>query len=653
MKLNTENRIARQKAPTIPSDAIKNNKTAWIVILAAILTAVTTYTFWPSLHAGFTNWDDPDYIHLNTPIHNLNSANIRYIFTEPLVSNYHPLTLISLGIDYSRATFNKQTGIPDAYPFHQTNIILHLFNVLLVFLLIYRLSKGKMAVAFFTAFLFGIHPMHVESVSWITERKDVLFGFFFLISLVLYLKYVDDKFFWGYWLSLVFFILSLLSKPAAAPFGLILLLIDYYRCRFSLSRFKINSVNQKLIGEKIPFILLGTFFILITYIIQSKSNAVAEFQIFSITQRIFISMYGFCTYLQKLLIPANLSTIYPYPISRLQSGIPAIFYFTFIFSLGIIGFTALSLKRTRIVLFGVLFYLFMLLPVLQFVSIGSSIMSERYTYIPYIGIFFMAGMGLDQLWNTRQQLLKPFRIPAVIVVLLYMGIMTAVARERTHVWENSETLWTNVIEQFPGLQSAYKNRGNYYANEANEFDKAMADYEKIVALGCTDASIYSMMGNIYSIRENHDKAIELYSKSISLDISNKMIPLESTYSFNNYQNRGFSYMKTKQYELAIPDFSILLQKYPGVLKFHFNRGLALANTGRYDQAKADFLDCLKLDSTGQDYGTTYYNLGFCYIKSGDLIMGLSSLNQAKSAGYPVDSALLKSIKNQLGKKNTL
>ena len=628
---------------------IKKNKSVYIYLSLCVLCLVTLFAFWPGLHVGFTNWDDPDYIQTNTCIHNLNADNIVQMFTKPAVSNYHPLTLLSLGIDYSRAKIDKLTGLPDPYPFHQTNIILHIFNVLLVFLVIYKLSKKKIAVAFFTAFLFAVHPMHVESVAWISERKDVLFGFFFLISMFFYLKYIDNKFIWGYWLSLIFFVLSLLSKPAAAPMGLILLLIDYYRGRFNLKGFRLVQ-NIKLIGEKIPFFILGFVVILITYFIQSKTNTVADFQLFSLFQRLLISFYGFYMYLQKLVLPINLSVFYPYPFKNIHDSIPAAFYMSFVISIIILVFSFLSVKKTRTIMFGVLFYLIMLIPVLQFVSVGSAIISERYTYIPYIGIFFMVGMGLYQITYSKEGIFKKQRLPVIILVLIYMGVTTVVARERTQVWTNSETLWTNVIEQFPDVSTAYKNRGNYYASEAHETDKALKDYEKLMTLDSTDASAYSNLGNIYTMKEQYTKAIAIYSRSIQLDSTMHKIPQWSSYSYNNYTNRGYAYMKTHQLALAIKDYTLLINKYPNDEKLHFNRGLALANTGLFMDAKADFLDCLKLDVNSPNHSAALYNLASCYIRLGDMIQALSYLKQAQSAGYQVDDAYIKTVESQMSKK---
>ncbi|MCX6271054.1 MAG: tetratricopeptide repeat protein [Bacteroidetes bacterium] len=636
--------IKKRSGPTL-------NKTAIHVVCIIVLGLVTLFTFWPVLQAGFTNWDDPEYVHSNTCIHQLNAGNIRQMFTEPAVSNYHPLTLLSLAVDYSRAHINQQNGIPEAYPFHQTNLIIHILNVILVYFAIYRLSMGKTAVAFFTAFLFGIHPMHVESVSWIAERKDVLFGFFWMISLIFYLKYIDDKHLWSYWLSLVFFVLSLLSKPAAAPMGMILLLVDYYRNRFSLAGVRPDRNLWKILLEKLPFLVLGLALILITYFIQSKSDTVADFQLFSLPRRVLISFYGFYMYLQKLLLPVNLSAFYPYPFKNNQDAIPAGFYLAFILSIGILIVTFLSVKKTRSILFGVLFYLFMLIPVLQFVSVGSSIISERYTYIPYLGIFYIAGMGLYRGWKSPRKIVKTIRIPVMVMIGVYMATLTVMARQRTHVWNNSGTLWTNVAAQFPNLPTAYKNRGNYYASEAGETEKALKDYEKLLTLDSTDASLFSNLGNIYCMKEEYDKAIEVYSKSIRLDSLKGLPPFKSSYSYNNYLNRGFSNMKINHFARAIPDYTLLIEKDSAVEKFHFNRGLAWANTGSYEKAMADFQECLRLEPNSPDKGSILFNLAACFIKMGDPVKAYPYLQQAQAADYPVDAGLLESIKKQAGIKS--
>ncbi|HOY32133.1 MAG TPA: tetratricopeptide repeat protein [Bacteroidales bacterium] len=627
----------------------RHRKIITVSLSVIVLCVITVMVFQPGFKAGFTNWDDPDYVLSNTCIHSLSADHIRIMFTDAVVFNYHPLTLLSLAIDFSRAGINSATGMPDPYPFHQTNIILHILNTLLAFLLIFKLSGRKIFVAFFTAFLFAVHPVHVESVAWISERKDVLYAFFFLISLLFYLRYAENNEALAYGLSLLFFILSLLSKPAAAPAGLILFLMDYYRGRIKLPGFRVSE-HLKLIVEKLPFILFGLAILLLTFNIQQKSDTVADFRFFSVPQRIFISFYGFYMYLQKLLIPINLSAFYPYPIKDIHDGIPVSFYITFIMSLLILALTFISVKKTRVVFFGILFYLFMLLPVLQFVSVGSSIISERYTYVPYIGIFFMAGMGLHHLWNSRKKIMHKLHIPLIIIIVAYLTVMAVLAESRTHVWHNSETLWTNVLEQFPDLPAAYKNRGNYYASEANQADKALSDYEKFLKLDSTDASAYSNLGNIYSMKEEYQKAISVYSKSVFLDSISQKPPLTTSYSFNNYSNRGFSYLKTGRYVQALKDYSLLLQRFPDDEKLHFNRGLALANTGSYNEAVADFLDCLRLDADSPNHSATLYNLSSCYFMLGDFTRASDFLLQARSAGYPVDDAYFKHVQNRAGIK---
>ncbi|MFZ4572666.1 MAG: hypothetical protein ACOYM0_16200, partial [Bacteroidales bacterium] len=220
MTRNKSTEKSRKQAVTVPRTVIPKR---WLAMASLVLALVATLiVYLPSFSFDYVNNDDPAYVHGNQVIHSLTAGNIKKMFTEQAAVNYHPLTLLSLAIDYARADNVKESGEKDPAPFHQTNILLHLLNVILVFVFIYRLSGNKWTVAFLCAVLFGIHPVHVESVSWISERKDVLYTFFFLLSLLTYLSYTASGNIFLYMGALLLFILSALSKPAAAPMGLIL-----------------------------------------------------------------------------------------------------------------------------------------------------------------------------------------------------------------------------------------------------------------------------------------------------------------------------------------------------------------------------------------------------------------------------------------------
>src|SRR5436190_3452962 len=310
----------------------KNSKLLWPWVVAPVL--ITLVCFFPMFNNGFTNWDDQYYV-VNNPM--LRSPDWYAIFTEPVAANYHPLTMITLAANYQLSGLNP-------FPYLMVNLLLHLANVALVFLFIYEISAKKTAVAFLTALIFGIHPMHVESVAWVSERKDVLYGFFFLLSLIYYWRYLQSTNKFNYTLSILFFILSLLSKPAAVILPLVLFLLDYWKGR---------PINVKMAKDKIIFFLFAIVFAVVTLNIQT-SIAAADLKVFPAWTRLFFASYGIMIYFVRFFIPYPLSSFHPFPATN-DLGVTV--YLSPIFVLAMVGLLWWQ-RKNKLLVFGILFYLF-------------------------------------------------------------------------------------------------------------------------------------------------------------------------------------------------------------------------------------------------------------------------------------------------------
>jgi len=339
--------------------------------LIAIL-FITYLSFSPSIKAGFINWDDNEYVTENPDIRSLSFDNIKKISSSFYVGCYLPITMLSYSIEYHYYKL-------DPHIYHSVNLILHLINCLLVYWLFILLCRNKF-IAFAVALLFGIHPLHVESVAWISERKDLLYSLFFILSLIFYIYYResekrDRKILKYYFLSIISFLLSLFSKPMAVSLPIILLLIDYL---FH------TPIKAKIFTEKISFFLLSLIFGIVAILGQQTAGATSSKSTFALADNILIACHGIILYLYKLIIPINLSAIYPYPKSVMSSCILSPFILLIIF-----GGVIYSLKYTRKILFGFLFFLITILPVLKLVPIGYAMIADRYTYIPYLGIFYI------------------------------------------------------------------------------------------------------------------------------------------------------------------------------------------------------------------------------------------------------------------------
>ncbi|MGB0932103.1 MAG: hypothetical protein ACPGVB_15070, partial [Chitinophagales bacterium] len=308
----------------------------WILV-AAIATFIT---YIPALDNEFLNWDDPIYVTQNSLVlGDWSVEKLKGIFVEPVGGNYHPITVLSLALDHT--IFGRS-----AFAFHTINILLHVINVVLLFLFIFLFTRGKPIVAFIVAILFGLHPMHVESVAWISERKDVLYVLFFLAGLITYLQYLFSKKSGYYFATLIFFVLSVFSKPAAVVFPIVLILIDMYLYK---------HWRPKMLVNKIVFLIISIVVGLLTIQAQDQANAFTD--IGTLSNRFFFACYGFNTYLAKLFVPIRLSALYPYPLEmHLKQTLPFIFLISPVISFLIVALTIYSVKYfKKVVLWGVVF----------------------------------------------------------------------------------------------------------------------------------------------------------------------------------------------------------------------------------------------------------------------------------------------------------
>lgn len=696
-KKQTKQKHAARKATKTAAKKQNTSASAWWkdkTILGVVLgiLAITFAIYVPSLSADFTNWDDPSYVMENPYIMSLSGENIQTMFTEPIAYNYHPLTMLSLAVNYQLSGLN-----PSSY--HALNLILHLLNTFLVFVFIFMLSGRKWVVAAICALLFGIHPMHVESVAWIAERKDVLFGLFFIGGLITWLKYTAlGKVNW-YVASLLLFVLSALSKPAAIPFPVVLILLDYYQNR---------SFDKKAILDKIPFFIIAIIFGLLTLNAQTQDQAVVgDFGNFSIIDRVFFAFYGTMMYLVKLVAPVQLSSFYPYPSD--QGALPVMYYLSVIVVLGLAAAALYSLKRTRLVVFGLLFYLVNVALVLQLVSVGSAIISDRYTYIPYVGLFFILAMGVNYVIQSKAKFSDTVRKGVLAGLAVFLLGCTVLAYGRVQVWQNSETLWNDVAAKYPNEPKAFNSRGNYYYDQgvlltakqpkkATEFfQKALADYSKAIKVKPNNYMAFTNRGNIHKQNGDLQKALADYNKSIKIkpnhvqglinrgniyqsqgktaealaDI-NKSIKIKPTYEA--YFARGVIYREQQKFQKALDDYKSALQLRPNDYSIYTNRGNVYFSMGKYGKAIQDYEKVLKykpndvmaLGNAGAalhqkgnyqkaieflnkaiqlnpNYPNYYYNRSQAYNALGDKAKALKDAQKAQSLGMNVGADYLQGL----------
>jgi len=573
--------------------------------LVAVLTAVCLS---PMLKNEFTNWDDEYYV-INNAL--LRGPDWKGIFSQQVLGNYHPLTILSYAFNYAIS------GL-DPFSYLLVNYLFHIINTLLVFYFIWNISGKNKFVAAFVALVFGIHPMHVESVAWVAERKDVLYTFFFLLSLIQYWRYLLKGKRSDFWICFIFFVLSLLSKPAAIILPLVLLLLDYWKGR---------PITSKLITEKIPFFLLSIIFGVITVKIQN-SSAMAGLNIFSITDRLFFASYVLMTYFVRFFVPYPLSAFHPFPISNF-AGWPIYLSPIFVVAL-LIAFW--FLRKNKVVVFGILFYVINLLLVLQIISIGLTIVSERYTYVPYIGLSFMIAMLVSRIKFIPQKVSLALGAIAIIA----FGIITF---QRTKVWKNSGTLWTDALKTYPRTPYARTNRANYLSKLALRPDqKPFRD--SIYKLAYEDCAV------ALSVRPGHTPAFE-YRGLMNVDRqqfkealadANELIRLKPNYRIA-YDMRATCYFKMNEPAKALADYEKCVSINPKDHRSHYNIGIIQMYTfQKYDEALKGFTTAIDINPLAN----YYVYRAICYHKMGNLAKAKEDAMIARQKGgvFPNDYKFL-------------
>jgi tetratricopeptide (TPR) repeat protein len=591
-----KNQKARKQAPP-GKKKIKGAKASqndsWKYFGAlGIIVLVSFIAYFPVLQNNFQEaWDDTSYIRDNPLIY---SFNLKEIFSKYVMGNYHPFTMVTLATEYHLFGLN-------ATAFHAVNLIFHLLNVILVFYAVFLLSD-KRGVAIIAALLFGVHPIHVESVAWAAELKDLQYTFFFLASYIYYLKYLKDPQKKFYFLAILLFVASLLSKAMAASLPVVLLLTDYFKGR---------KINTKTMLEKAPFFVLSLIFGVLAIVAQHSSEFLLEETFFTFPQRIVFACYGFITYLYKLVLPLHLSAYYPYPSSG--GSIPVYFYAYVIVLIGLAAVIMYSLRFTKKIIFGLAFFAITVLLVLQLLPIGGAIMADRYAYIPSIGIFYLAGEGMNVLWNKNLKWLG-------IVLLIGFTIFFSVATHtRSLVWKNDMTLWDDVISKYQTVALAYYNRGLEYMNE-NNMDQALTDYNKAIELKPNYTEAYVNRGNIMRGNQKNADALNDYNKALAVNPNFSKA----------YFNRGILYMNEQRFEESLADFSKAIELNPGYYKAYSNRGNVLYSEKRYEEAIAEFSKAIDLKS---DYAEAYYNRGLAEYYSGNNRAGCEDFKRSADLGF--------------------
>lgn len=531
--------------------------------------AITFVLFIPSLSHDFVNWDDTVNLTENSNLNGFTVQNIINIFhpeTGLVIGNYNPLPIFTFAIE--KALFGLNPTV-----FHMNNLLLHLICVFLVFRLMlkFKLSVGAAALV---ALLFGIHPMRVESVAWVTERKDVLFGVFYLAALFTYVRHLEsqEKKRYYYLLTLGLFVVSLFSKIQAVALPLSMLAIDYWMKR---------PLTMKRITEKIPFFGLSLLFGILGIVFLNKEGSIDNAAIFGFVDRLFIGAYSYIVYLLKFVVPYPLSPLYPYP-----AKLSIWFYLAPIPVFAVLAALFYAFKKDyRAIVFGFAFFTFNVVFLLQIVGAGQGFIADRFTYIPYIGFFFIVAYAYD-FFIKKKPSTKLYWQMGLGTYLLVLGFLSYL---QIGIWKNSYTLWTQTIQHYPETHTAWSNRGHYFRDN-NDFKNALSNYNQSIQLRPDVANTYNSRGKLYFENGQTQEGMADYSRAIERDATIAEI----------FVNRGAAYGSMGKLDLALKDFAEAERLDSSFKNTYFNRSMAHMNMNNFQLAIEDYTKYIELDATNPD-----------------------------------------------------
>ena len=504
----------------------------------------------------FVTFDDGLYVTENLRVKNgLNLENIAWSFTTTHSSNWHPLTWMSHMLDVS--VFGMNPG-----SHHLVNVFFHLANSLLLFF-VFRQMTADVWQSAFVAALFAIHPLHVESVAWVAERKDVLSTFFWILTVWFYVGFVKDRTASRYLAALLFFSLGLMAKPMLVTLPFVLLLLDYWPLRrlefrrLDRDRYPYNTLSWfDLIIEKVPFFVFTAASCAVTFYAQQSGGSVASLEVFPLGVRIANAVVAYISYIAKMLWPVHLSAFYPHSYSLPMWQVAGAGLLLMLIFWGCI----LTVKRWPYLLVGWLFYLGTLFPVIGLIQVGEQSMADRYTYVPLIGIFIILGWGLPDL-------LKKWRYQKIGVVLgsalLLPALMVTTWLQVRH-WSDNIEFYEHMIKVTDNNFMAHYNLGVYLADN-HQIDEAIKHYREAISIKPGHVNANNNLGNALVIKGKHREAVQRYMNALSRAPDDPEI----------HNNLGVVLVHSEKYAQAIGHFKMALKIRPNYIEARQNLQKAL------------------------------------------------------------------------------
>ena len=685
----------RSAAPSGQKDGFISRYYEWLVVAGI---CVLTYLFFKEiLNNQLTNWDDLGYIITNPLIKDPSMDGLKKIFStdNPVMGNYHPLTIMLYWIEYSHY------GL-DPWIYHFDSLMCQILVTIAVYLFVRILTRRPVAAAV-AALLFGLHPMHVETVAWAAGRKDIIYGLFYVLSLTCYVYYLrsqakNRKIVW-YSATIILFALSLLAKSVGVTLPITFFLIDLlegrtlfvggepaggnlYRCL--IGDRKNGKFNYALFLEKLPHLGLAFLFGVLSIHAQKNIGALGTLDVsFTPMERIAIAGYNVVTYLWKAVLPVGMCNFYPYPM-KVNDALPGYFY---LYPLVVLGFMFVVFwlgRKNKILVFGIGFFLVNIALLLQLIPVGGAVMSDRYTYLPYLGLFVIAGWFVSGFFEKGAKRQTGYIL--VGVTAAYSMVYGYMTNEQCKVWYDSVSLWRNDIELHPANPVSYFYLGQEYYSKyeaavtpaeqkkyedsaqhyfmasierkpdyinpiiclaelqrsTNQIDAAKSTYIQAMQINAAhtsnkvqnkDESVYLGLAVIYSIKRQYDSAEYCFREALSL----------KAYFPEAYSNYANFLDITGKLDSSLKYYAIAIQQNPDAVIPYMNRARIMMLQNKPDAAIPDYNRVIGLKPEKAD---AYYLRSKAYNAKGDKKKALQDVEKAKSLGFPgIDAAYYESLKS--------
>jgi tetratricopeptide (TPR) repeat protein len=572
------------------------NKTVKIIIY--VLLTLATFAIYSQVQDHeFIHYDDDLFITNNLNVQaGLTSESISWAFTTLTTGNWYPVTWFSHILDYQLYGLNAKGH-------HLTSLFFHIANSLLLFLVLFRMT-GAIWQSAFVASIFAFHPLNVDSVAWISERKNVLSTFFWLLTMWAYIRYAEKSTIKKYGLVLLFFALGLMSKSMLVTLPFVLLLLDYW----PLGRLKLEqergdkkitekhrgkkSETLRLVLEKIPLFLLTAGLSIVTFLSQKIGWTVQSQDLLSLQARLTNAMVSYLEYLGKMIWPEKLAIFYSHPGNALAvwQGI--------LCGMVLVSITIISIRLIRKAPYfavGWFWYLGTLVPVIGIVQVGNQAMADRYAYVPLIGIFIIVAWGVPELiskWRYKEKVLS------ISVGIIIFTLLITTWRQVSH-WKNNITIFKHAIrvtdKKYPSFALVHNNLGiALVAKQKNE--EAISHYKMAIKLKPDYASAYNNLGAVLFAKQKNEEAISHYKMAIKLnpDLAKA------------HNNLGVTLVAEGKIEEAISHYKMAIRLKPGFAVAHYNLGITLVAEGKNEEAISHYKMAIKANP---DYADAHYNLG--------------------------------------------